>query len=519
MSKSLSPAFISYSRADSEFALRLAKDLKAAGSNVWLDQIDIPPGEPWDERIEGALIRAPRMIIILSPSSAKSQNVRDEISFALGQGKAVVPVVYADCVVPLRLQRQNRIDFRADYSRGLEALLDHLRADERDGKVQREAADDEIEWEPEQRAGASAAQHPERGNSNSQFNSALEPEQRQAADDASPRWSTYVERPADQALRAALDRGESIICIRCQHQSGKTLMLARGLDHARQTGKKVAVVDLQKFGERDLETFDRFCKALCGLIADRLGVDVTPESIWDEDSSPGPNLERYLKRHVLARFSGRLVLAIDEVDRLFTRDFSDEVFALFRSWHNERVVSPDSPLNRLTLVLLYTNARHLLIRNSSQSPFNVGVNIALEDFGEDEIAELAELREVSLNISGLRQFYDLFGGNPHLVSRGLDVLKTSQDLDDLVRIADSDEGPFADHLSHLLLVIEADNELEEATRELLQSGQIPDRERFLCLRSAGIVTGSGPHNAKFRSGIYRTYLARHLLGAAPHGGV
>ena len=34
-------AFVSYSRDDSEFVLRLAGDLKAAGAKVWLDRLDI----------------------------------------------------------------------------------------------------------------------------------------------------------------------------------------------------------------------------------------------------------------------------------------------------------------------------------------------------------------------------------------------------------------------------------------------------------------------------------------------
>ena len=32
------PAFLSYGREDSTFALKLAADLKALGANVWLDQ-------------------------------------------------------------------------------------------------------------------------------------------------------------------------------------------------------------------------------------------------------------------------------------------------------------------------------------------------------------------------------------------------------------------------------------------------------------------------------------------------
>ena len=119
-------AFISYSRDDSEFALRLAEDLKAAGANVWLDQLDIEPGQEWDSAIESALIQSPRMLLILSPSSVKSGNVRNEISFALDERKIIIPVLYRDCTVPLQLRRVQHVDFRADYARGLKALLKSL---------------------------------------------------------------------------------------------------------------------------------------------------------------------------------------------------------------------------------------------------------------------------------------------------------------------------------------------------------------------------------------------------------
>jgi TPR repeat protein len=134
-------AFISYSREDSEFALRLAQDMKAAGANVWLDQIDIKLGHPWDDAIEDALTEAPQMLVILSPASSKSSNVRDEIDFALRAGKIVVPILYVDCAIPLRLGRTQRIDFRADYAHGLTHLLDYLRVANPNPAVLQKAAE------------------------------------------------------------------------------------------------------------------------------------------------------------------------------------------------------------------------------------------------------------------------------------------------------------------------------------------------------------------------------------------
>jgi hypothetical protein len=124
-------AFFSYSREDSDFALRLAQDLKAAGANVWIDQLDIQPGQEWDNAIEAAVAQSPRMLLILSPASVKSRNVRNEISFALDENKIIIPVLYQDCAVPLQLRRVQYIDLRTDYSRGIDVLLGTLGVDKR----------------------------------------------------------------------------------------------------------------------------------------------------------------------------------------------------------------------------------------------------------------------------------------------------------------------------------------------------------------------------------------------------
>lgn len=121
-------AFFSYSREDSEFVLQVAGDLKAANANVWLDQMDIVPGQRWDDAVEQALAECPRMLVVLSPAAVHSTNVMDEVSFALEEGKTVIPILYRDCGIPFRLRRVQYIDFRRDYQRGLAELLKILAA-------------------------------------------------------------------------------------------------------------------------------------------------------------------------------------------------------------------------------------------------------------------------------------------------------------------------------------------------------------------------------------------------------
>ena len=130
MAADAAAAFFSYSREDSEFALRLATDLKDAGAAVWIDQLDIEGGEDWPKSIEAAMRRCPRMIVILSPSCVASDQARAEYHFALDARKKIVPVLFIDCEVPFHLRLFQRVDFRTDYARGLKALLRALGAEQ-----------------------------------------------------------------------------------------------------------------------------------------------------------------------------------------------------------------------------------------------------------------------------------------------------------------------------------------------------------------------------------------------------
>lgn len=120
--------FFSYSRQDSEFALKLGKDLRASGISIWLDQLDIKPGERWDVAIEKTLAECSRILVVLSPASVESTNVMDEVSYALEERRVVIPVLHRDCEIPFRLRRLQHTDFRTDYQTGLDKLLQYLNA-------------------------------------------------------------------------------------------------------------------------------------------------------------------------------------------------------------------------------------------------------------------------------------------------------------------------------------------------------------------------------------------------------
>ncbi len=118
--------FISYAREDAVFALQLARALRAAGVEIWLDQLDITAGARWDRAVQQALETCARFLIILSPASVESENVQDEIAGALDENKIIVPVLLRDCKTPLRLRRLQRVDFTGEFQSALHELLEDL---------------------------------------------------------------------------------------------------------------------------------------------------------------------------------------------------------------------------------------------------------------------------------------------------------------------------------------------------------------------------------------------------------
>lgn len=120
--------FLSYSRVNKEFAIRLAKELKAEGFDIWLDQLDIPAGSRWDREVEKALKESEIFMIILTQSSIESENVLDEIGYAIDNGKRFLPVLLEKCEVPLRLRRFQYVDFtNKDFDDGVESAKGLLR--------------------------------------------------------------------------------------------------------------------------------------------------------------------------------------------------------------------------------------------------------------------------------------------------------------------------------------------------------------------------------------------------------
>lgn len=130
--------FLSYSRSDEHIALRLAKAVRSRGVEMWVDQLDIRPSEHWDRAIERAVRDCRGLVVILSPRSVASDNVADEISFAIEHRKSVLPVMIEKCSLPLRITRMQMIDATESFDRAVDQCVAELRRSDAAGGLANE---------------------------------------------------------------------------------------------------------------------------------------------------------------------------------------------------------------------------------------------------------------------------------------------------------------------------------------------------------------------------------------------
>jgi hypothetical protein len=101
--------FLSYSDADRDFAKRLASHLSRRGCDVWDPSDRLYPGDNWALKIGRALKESTAMVVLLSPDSVKSEWVRREIEYAIGdrnyEGRVFPVLVRPTEEIPWILQK------------------------------------------------------------------------------------------------------------------------------------------------------------------------------------------------------------------------------------------------------------------------------------------------------------------------------------------------------------------------------------------------------------------------------
>ncbi len=145
------PIFISYSRADSDFATKLAMQLVKHKATVWVDQWELHVGDSLITRIQDAIQGASGLLVILSKASVQSEWCKKELSSGLireleEKRVVVLPVLIEDCAIPLFLREKLYADFRTDFDAGLRSILEAIARVTSDSLLRLDTPEWHVDW-------------------------------------------------------------------------------------------------------------------------------------------------------------------------------------------------------------------------------------------------------------------------------------------------------------------------------------------------------------------------------------
>jgi hypothetical protein len=148
---SVKQVFISYAIEDTDFAHRLADDLKRLGVAVWIAPESIRPGEEWVNAIERGLCESSHIVIVLTPAALEASGANMErdmaITLALEDRIEMISLRLKPCEAPLVLSRYQMIlAFEKDYDTGLNHLAGYLGLRVEPSEVEEEKKGPEPTW-------------------------------------------------------------------------------------------------------------------------------------------------------------------------------------------------------------------------------------------------------------------------------------------------------------------------------------------------------------------------------------
>ncbi|CAN1213596.1 Protein kinase domain-containing protein [Tumidithrix helvetica PCC 7403] len=321
----------------------------------------------------------------------------------------------------------------------------------------------------------------------------------------------YVDRPPiEQDCFEAVTRSGSLIRIKAPRKMGKSSLLSRILDCAKERGDRVVHLYFQQADSDVFGNLDSFLQWFCASIASELEVEEKLDEYWKGILGSKNKCTKYFQRYLLAESSTPLVLGLDEVDLTFQYpDIAADFLGLLRAWHEK--AKNEEIWKRLRLVIVHSKDAYIPL-NINQSPFNVGIPVELPEFTRSQTENLICKHNLQWNNTQIESLINLVGGHPYLLRLALYQLARNRlTLDRLLNEAATEAGIYGDHLRRHLANIEEDCTLVAAMKQLSSQRESVrlETETAFTLRSMGLVKFQG-NNVVLTCDLYRQYFQDRL---------
>ncbi|MCL1471454.1 AAA-like domain-containing protein [Argonema antarcticum] len=328
----------------------------------------------------------------------------------------------------------------------------------------------------------------------------------------------YIDRPPIESLcyEEILQSG-ALIRIKGPRQMGKTSLMRRILEGATKQGYRTVSLNLRQAEGTLLTNLDKFLRWFCANISKQLQLEPLLNDYWDKELIGSMmSCTTYFQAYLLEKIDSPLILALDEVDRLFedtdiATDIAKDFFALLRSWYEE--AKNLDIWKKLRLVIVHSTEVYIPLK-FNQSPFNVGLPVELSEFNAIQVKELARLHGLDWTDNQVEQIMAMVGGHPYLLRIALyQISRQDITLEQLIQTAATEAGIYSDHLRRHLVNLQEDLELCAAFKNVVSADnpvQLEPRQVYQ-LQKMGLVQVQG-NDITPRCNLYRQYFCDRLRG-------
>ncbi|MGB3404653.1 MAG: AAA-like domain-containing protein [Microcoleaceae cyanobacterium] len=278
----------------------------------------------------------------------------------------------------------------------------------------------------------------------------------------------------------------ALIRIKAPRKMGKTSLLARILAQGYSHNYYPVRLSLLRAGTGIFTSTEKFLRWLCSNVGQQLKLESKLDEYWDKDMGALASTSIYFQGYLLEKVSAPIILALDNVNRLFEYpELAVDVFSLLRSWYEE--MKDDGVWQKLRLVISHSTEVYIPFP-TNQSPFNVGLPIELPPFTPSNVEDLARLYGFDLTAFELKHIMQWTGGFPYLVRLAFDrSVRNNIPLLEILQQATTDTGIFSQYLHSLLWTLQQNQSLAAEFQQLLQGATQLSIEQQFKLKSMGLI--------------------------------
>jgi len=274
--------------------------------------------------------------------------------------------------------------------------------------------------------------------------------------------SFYVQRATTEAecYKTVLQPG-GLIRIKAPRRMGKTSLMSRILFQAAQQGCQTVSLSFQLAEKAIFQNLDPFLQWFCANVGLGLQLPHRIDDYWDDLFGSKISCKIYFEQYLLPSVGKPVVLALDDVDRLFDYpDLADEFFGLLRTWHEE--AKNRDIWKQLRMIVAHSTEVYIPL-NVNQSPFNVGLPVELRTFTLEQVQELVQRHGLDWTAGQTQQLIDLVGGSPYLIQMALyHIWHQDTTLDELLNPDLIPTGIYREHLQRQHWALQQSSELASA---------------------------------------------------------